>query len=144
MVTATAIREVPANVADENIPMRDYVNSRVEDLRNFTDSRVTDLRDFVASKFASHHQEHELENRALMITRDELLEWKKSHNEWQQTLKDANTNSVGREEYYRAHSELGKKLDANSKLTYVGIGIVLAVQFVIGLGVTVIALLVHK
>ena len=111
----------------EDVPLRQYI-----------EALMAEHEKAIIARLHSHDEVHQAEDRSIGIAREELNHWKAAHNEWQKRMGE----SVNREEHYRAHEELEKrlveihnaessKIDGLSRLVYIGLGFALIIPVLI-------------
>ena len=87
------------------------------------------LLEHILALLAEHEKLHDADAKFLEVTREELNHWKGGHNDFRTAL----DVKIGREEYYREHALIVKKIDGVERLVYIGIGIWMAVSIAIEL-----------
>jgi hypothetical protein len=77
--------------------------------------------------------QHEANQQALALARETLKYWQASTNEWRGALEDAREEKVDEKVYTVQHAVLAKAIETLSKLVYVGLGGVLALELALRL-----------
>jgi hypothetical protein len=107
-------------------------------LRQYIEALMAAHEEAVKVRLEAHNAEHRVEGRSIDIARDELTHWKQAHNDWQRQMSDSRNTFLTKDEFYRAHSEFGRKIASLEKWVYIGIGISVTIPILIQVLVAVI------